>query len=159
MNLSVNLLNLVQQLLPPHKRQPIRLTLLRSFLQPLETLFDNFDLWRDNTRMMVNVNCQVKVFEGYLRKKYNEPIAIKIITFDDGLLTIGREEEGLAMMKPIGLDDENQFAEIALDGELRIQFGNADFMVYIPTGLDINLIMAEIEKYKQALTRYKIIQN
>lgn len=159
MNPTINILNLVRQLLPPHKRQPIRLALLKSFLNPLETLFKDFYIWRENARMMINVNSQVKIFEGYLRKKYNQPIAIKIITFSDGLLLVGLESEGEAMMPVIGLESENRFAEVPLETEVRDQFGDADFIVYIPAEIDINLIRAEIEKYKQALVTYKIIQN
>ncbi|MCR9011950.1 MULTISPECIES: hypothetical protein [Porphyromonadaceae] len=155
---NINIYNLVRQLLPPHKRQIVRLTLLRSFLNPLKYLFDDFYKWRDNTRMMLNVNSQVKIFEGYLRKKYNQPIAIKIITFADGLLLVGLEREGITMMPQIGNQYEF-FTSIPLTGEIREQFGNADFIVYIPPEVDINLVQAEIENYKQALVKYKIIQN
>lgn len=157
--MKVNCLNLVRQLLPPHKRQPVRLAFLQSCVTPLHELFLSFSEWRDNMRMMVNVNCQVKVFESYLRKKYKEPIAIKVVTFDDGLLLVGLEEEGTTMMPTIGLESENLFAEVPLDGELRDRFGDTDFIVYIPANVDKVLIEAEIEKYKQALTKYKIIQN
>lgn len=159
MNPVINIPNLIRQLLPPHKRQTGRLALLQSFLKPLETLFTDFDIWRANARMMINVNSQVKVFEGYLRRKYNQPIAIKIVTFSDGLLLVGLESEGSAMMPAIGLESENRFAEVPLETEVRDQFGDADFIVYIPASVDINLIRAEIEKYKQALVTYKIIQN
>lgn len=159
MNPNINIPNLIRQLLPPHKRKNNRLGLLRGFIKPLEKLWNSFFEWRSNTRMMVNVNCQVKVFEGYLRKKYNQPIAIKIITFSDGLLLVGLEEEGTTMMPTIGLENETPVVEVPLDGEIRERFGDADFIVYIPAGIDINLIRAEIEKYKQALTKYKIIQN
>lgn len=156
MNILFN--NLVRQLLPPHKRQPVRLSLLRAFIAPLSQLFASFADWRSDTRMMINVNSQVKVFEGYLRKKYNEPVTIKIITFDDGLLMVCLENEGILLQPDIGLEAEKKI-DVPLDGEVRDRFGDADFIVYIPAGLDINLIRAEIEKYKQALTKYKIIQN
>lgn len=156
MNILFN--NLVRQLLPPHKRQLVRLSLLRAFIAPLSQLFASFADWRSDTRMMINVNSQVKVFEGYLRKKYNEPVTIKIITFDDGLLMVCLENEGILLQPDIGLEAEKKI-DVPLDGEVRDRFGDADFIVYIPAGLDINLIRAEIEKYKQALTKYKIIQN
>lgn len=160
MNLKINFQNLARQLLPQHKRQPVRLSFVRAFLSPLQTLFgQSFDIWRDDARMKINVNSQVLVFEGYLRKKYNEKVAIKIVTFDDGLLRVGLEEEGLAMMPEIGLADEDKFANVPLDGEIRERFGDADFIVYIPSRVNIDLIRAEIEKYKQALIEYKIIQN
>lgn len=108
--------------------------------------------------MMINVNSQVKVFEGYLRKKYDEPIKIKIVTFDEGLLLVGLVEEGMTMMPEIGLEGEDHFTGVPLDGEVRERFGDANFIVYIPITVDVNVIRAEIEKYKQALTIYKIIQ-
>lgn len=159
MNPVINILNLARQLLPPHKRQPVRLALLQSFLNPLETLFKEFNTWRANARMMINVNSQVKVFEGYLRKKYNQPIAIKIVTFSDGLLLVGLSNEGEAMKPAIGLKSEKRPAEVPLRTEIRDRFGDVDFIVYIPSSVDINMIRAEIEKYKQALVTYKIIQN
>lgn len=70
MNIKMNFLNLARQLLPPHKRQPVRMKLLHGFFAPLHSLFETFDQWRSDSRMMVNVNSQIKVFEGYLRKKY-----------------------------------------------------------------------------------------
>lgn len=155
--MKINFTNLVRQLTPPHKRQPVRLTLLRAFIAPLQALFDSFGKWRSDTRMMINVNSQVKVFEGYLRKKYNEPITIKIVTFDDGLLMVCLENEGTLQQPDIGFADE-ETADVPLDGEIRERFGDADFIVYIPAGADISLIRAEIEKYKQALTSYKIVQ-
>lgn len=158
MNLNINFLNLVRQLLPPHKRQPVRIKLLAAFFSPLQSLFDLFVTWRDNSRMMVNVNSQVKVFEGYLRKKYNEPISIKIVTFDNGLLLVGLEIEGITMWPEISFENENRMKEIPLEKEIRNKFGDADFIVYIPKSVDKIQIEAEIEKYKQVLTTYKIIQ-
>lgn len=156
--MKINYNNLIRQLLPPHKRKPVRLILLRAFIRPLADLFSSFDEWRSDTRMMVNVNSQVKVFEEYLRRKYNEPVRIKIVTFDDGLLMICLEHEGIALQPEIGFPDE-KMVDIPLDGEIRANFGDVDFIVYIPSGLDITMIRAEIEKYRQALIRYKIIQN
>lgn len=156
--MNIQFTNLVRQLLPPHKRQPARLSLLRAFVAPLSQLFASFDKWRSDTRMMINVNSQVKIFEEYLRKKYNEPITIKIVTFDDGLLLVCLESEGTLLQPEVGFTDE-QTIDIPLDGEIREQFGDVDFIVYIPAGIDIVVIRAEIERYKQALIKYKIIQH
>lgn len=157
MNPGVNIGNLVRQLLPLHKRQPLRLAWLRALLSPLAALYQDFDKWRDDTRMMINVNSQVKVLEGYLRAKYNE--RIRIVTFADGLLFVGLKSEGSAMHPDFGLKTENVYKEIPLRGESRDRFGDADFIVYVPRTVDINLISAEIQKYKRALITYKIIQN
>ena len=158
MNPNIEYDNLVKQLLPPHKRQRMRLWLMKKFVMPLRVLFETFGIWRDDIRMLMNITSQVKVLEGYLQKKYATP-TIRIETYGDGLLFIGLEREGIAMQPEIGLEHENVVAKIPLENELRGQFGDADFIVYIPAGIDTDLIRTEIEKYKQALTRYKIIQN
>jgi hypothetical protein len=131
--------------------------MLQAFVLPLTRLFAAFSEWRTNTRMMINVNSQVKVFEGYLRKRYREPVAIKIVTFEDGLLPVCLEEEGTTQQPSFG-DETAEMVAIPLDGEMRMLFGDVDFVVYIPQGVDADLIGAEVEKYKQALTTFKIIQ-
>lgn len=158
MNLNFNYHYLVRQLLPPHKRQPIRIKLLAGFLNPLHQLFTDFSIWRENSRMMVNVNSQVKVLEGYLRKKFNEPLNIKIVTFNNGLLFVGLESEGSTMWPEISLEVEGRTKAIPLENEIRDKLDDVDFIVYIPISVDRNLIESEIEKYKQALITYKIIQ-
>lgn len=158
MNIQMNYTGFARQVLPPHKRQPVRLRLLSAFLRPLQTVFDEFDVWRSNSRMMVNVNSQVKILEGYLRKRYNQPIRIKIVTFNNGLLPIGLISEGETMWARIGLAEEHQAQAVPLENEIRDKFEGADFLVYLPTEIDKRLIAAEIEKYKQVLTTYKIIQ-
>lgn len=158
MNISVGYGRLVRMLIPPEKRQPKRLGWLQALVAiPLVSLFASFDKWRQNTRMMINVNSQVKVFEGYLRKKYNEPIAIKIVTFEDGLLSVCLEEEGTTLQPKFG-NEPAEMQAIPLDGEMRIRFGDVDFIVYIPLGVNPDLISAEVEKYKQALTTFKVVQ-
>lgn len=155
--------NLIRQLLPPHKRQTLRLSLLQGFSKPLQLLFSDFDSWKENTYMMLNVNSQIKILEGYLRKKYNEPFAISILSYDDGLFPVGNQEEGETLWPALPMDVSEEdakykIADIPLEGEIKEQFGDVDFTVYIPAGLDINIIRSEIEKYKQALIQYKIIQ-
>lgn len=157
MNSKINYQNLIRQLLPPHKRQQTRIQLLQGFIIPLQKLFTDFNTWRENSRMMVNVNSQVKILEGYLRKKYKAPITIKIITFNNGLMLVGLESEGTTMWPVIGLTDE-EMKTIPLENEIRDKFDGADFIVYIPEGINKMLIESEIEKYKQVLTTYKIIQ-
>lgn len=157
--MRVNFKNLVRQLLPPHKRQSNRLLLLQTFLSPLQSLFDFFTVWRSEKRMLIHINSQVRVLEGYLRYKYHDRLGIKIQTYDDGLVAIGVQEEGIAMMGAIGLEKEELFLKIPLEGEIRNEMGGVDFIVRIPLGVDIEAVRADIEFYKTALVRYNIIQN
>lgn len=46
MNPGIEYDNLVKQLLPPHKRQRVRLWLLRAFVLPLREMFEAFGIWR-----------------------------------------------------------------------------------------------------------------
>ena len=69
-NYKIDFRNQVRQLLPEHKRQPVRLRILRAFVKPLADLFAAFSLWRDETRKLLNVTNQEGVLEQFLRNKY-----------------------------------------------------------------------------------------
>lgn len=165
--MNVDIKNLIYQLVPPHKRLPVRLTWLTSLLSPLTDLWAKFYVWRQTSRMLINVNSQVDVLEGYLRVKFNEPIAIKIESYSDGLLWValsneaenmqpeftGKYDPGTAEAAATGI-----YPEIPLAQEIRGRFDGTDFIVYLPARVDRTLAEAEIDKYKQALIKYKIIQ-
>lgn len=157
----INYGNLVRQLLPVHKRQPERLRWLRGLTSPLEGLFSDFGAWRDNVRMTANVTSQVMVLEGYLRKKYAEPLAIRIETYQDGGQMVCLEEEGQAQRLDLALGgaEDVPSAAIPLEGEIRRQLDGASFIVRIPAGVDSDAVKADIERFKQAMVTYKIIQN
>ena len=55
MNPGIEYDNLVKQLLPPHKRQRVRLWLLWAFVLPLREMFEAFGIWRDDIRMLMNI--------------------------------------------------------------------------------------------------------
>lgn len=152
--------NLVRQLLPAHKRQPVRQWWLKQLLAPLAELFCLFDRWRDDTRMLVNVTSQVKVLEGYLRKKYAEPIAIRIETYEDGGLPVCLEEEGQTQRLDLARDESEGLptASVPFEGEIREQFAGMDFRVLIPDSVDTDSVRADIERFRQALSRYEIIK-
>lgn len=153
MNVRIRYNNLIRQLLPAYKRQANRLTLLRALIFPLKMLFVSFDQWRKETRMLVNVNSQTGVLQGYLREKY-ENDAITVRTFRSGGLAVGLAEEGVASAVGIGLESDP--AQIPLEGELRNQFGEVDFIVYVPDGVDIERVRADVERYKLAMITFKI---
>ena len=55
----------------------------------------------------------------------------------------------------IGIATSKNAAELEHSRE---QFGDVDFIVHIPAGVDAEQIRADIEKYRAALTTYKIDQ-
>ena len=156
--MNIDIRNLVFQLTPPHKRLPLRNAWLGALARPFVDLWDSFESWQDNTRMMVNVNSQKMVLEGYLRKKYERDISIKLEEYDDRLLEVSKNpdegEESMPEFFPKG--DQALKPEISLQGELRERFEDVDLIVHIPADLDENLISTEIERYKQAQVKYKI---
>lgn len=157
MNPTIDYDNLVRQLAEPHRRQPVRLALLRAFVTRLKELHAQFYAYRRDTRIVVNLTGQVAVLEGWLRYRFDEPFAIKVVTYDDGLLPVGLEAEGETMLAAIG-NTSDTWTSVALEGEMRRRFGDADFIVYVPASVDPALVTAELEKYRQALVTYKIVQ-
>ena len=150
--------NLVRQLLPEHKRQHVRLRILRAFVKPLEDLFSSFSLWRDETRRLLNVTNQKGVLEQFLRNKYGAA-DITIESYRETGFAVGIRSEGMSVAVPVGLDKaEGTPAVVSFRGENREQFGDVDFIVHIPAGVDAEQVRADIEKYRAALTTYKIDQ-
>lgn len=158
--IKVDFGNLVKQLLPWYKRMPVRMALLGGFLSPLGLLFNNFISWCGQVRRRVNVTSQVVLLEGYLSDKIGRPVSIRIETFDDGLVEVYLEIEGLenTMSMPLAGEEPRRLIDIPLYGELRENFGDVDFIIYVPDDVDVEQIKAEVERYRQAGTRYKIIQ-
>ena len=80
--------------------------------------------------------------------------------FGGGILIKSYEDQFLA----IGLNSEpahwvlfEPMQEIALEGEGGQSFIDVDFIVYVPEGIDLSLVRAEIERYKIADRTYKIV--
>ncbi len=61
------------------------------------------------------------------------------------------------MLAAIG-NSSDTWTSVALEGEMRRRFGDADFIVYVPASVDPALVTAELERYRQALVTYKIVQ-
>lgn len=148
MNIVLNFKELIRQYIAPHRRQPNRMNWLASLID-LQAVFDAFSSWRDYYRYKVHITSQHKVLQGHLRKTFGAGIIVK--SYDDQFLDIGLNEEPAhwIILEPM--------AEVALEGESGKSFIDADFIVYIPAGVDEGQLCAEIEKYKLADKTYKII--
>ncbi len=164
MNVKINFDNFVRQLLPSHKRQPVRLSFLRALLRPLVWLFGLFDVWRYNIRREINMTGQVGILEGYLRHKYGD-VSMRIETYIERGFAVGLRAEGIVNAQPVGKDpfDTNteerpEPAAIPLRGEIRDNFGDVDFVVYVPQGIDLEAVRIDVERFKQVLVTYKITE-
>ena len=157
--MDIDIKNLAYQLVPPHKRLPLRLRWLSAMLMPLAEQWTLFCAWRTASRLLVNVNSQTAVLEGYLRTKYHEPTAIKIESYEDGLPTIALSDESEDRQVRFHSSEKgNPVPEFPLSQEIRNRFEGVGFLVYIPGHLDRTLIEAEIDRYKQALITYRLVQ-
>ena len=157
-NYKIDFRNLTRQLLPEHNRQPVRLRILWAFVKPLANLFTSFSLWRDETRKLLNVTNQKGVLEQFLRNKYGAA-DITIESYREAGFAVGLRSEGVGVAVPVGLNKaEGTPAFVSLRGENREQFGDVDFIVHIPAGVDAEQVRADIEKYRATLTTYKIDQ-
>lgn len=164
----LNINNLVLQLIPLHKRQDYRYRWLCGLIAPLDKLWNGFSSWRDDIRMLVNVNSQQKVLARYLQKRFENP-NISVETFEDGLPTFPLSFESAENLQPMalwgedlsGLTEEKRLSilsDIPLENENRMQLDGVDFIVRISADIDENEVAACVDNYRQALVTYKIIK-
>ena len=148
MNIILNFKELVRQYVAPHRRQRVRLGWLWALID-LESVWLVFAAWRDYYRYKVHVPSQHRSLEGHLSKTFGGGILIK--SYEDQFLAIGLNSEPAhwVLFEPM--------QEIALEGEGGQSFQDVDFIVYVPEGIDLSLVRAEIERYKIADRTYKIV--
>lgn len=148
MNIVLNFKELIRQYVAPYRRGSNRLKWLWGLVD-LQGVYDTFSTWRDYYRYKVHVTSQHKALQGHLNKTFGSGIIIK--SYNDQFLDIGLNSEPAhwVILEPM--------QEIALEGEGGQSFADVDFIVYVPEGIDLNLLSAEIEKYKLADKAYKIV--
>lgn len=144
---------LIVQLLPPHRRQPNRVHWLR-YLFNLHDLFYPFERWCETQRVLMRVNSQIIVLQGYFRAKYNNRISI--LAYEQSYPAVSLMSEN--QLQRIGTTAERQWFGVPLIGEADEDLKDVDFVVSIPPGVSRELIGVEINKFRLANTTYKIIQ-
>ena len=148
MNIILNFKEIIRQYVAPHRRQSNRLKWLWGLVD-LDGVWKSFSEWRDYYRYKVHVTSQHKSLQGHLNKTFGGGILVK--SYNDQFVDVGLDSEPAHWV----LFDPMQ--EIALEGEGGRSFDDADFIVYVPSGANLSLVMAEIERYKIADRTYKII--
>ena len=162
--MHLNIKNLVLQLIPMHKRQPNRYGWLCGLLSPMERQWQEFTQWRENTRMLVNINSQQMVLTQFLRKQFADE-SISVESFEDGLPLFPlsfESEQHLQLISLWGEDltvSEKKLEEIPLANEKRLSLEDGvDFIVRIPNHLNESEVAAYVDKYRQALVKYSIVK-
>ena len=155
--IRLNIDNIVRALLPWYKRKPLRLAWLTGLASPLTGLWGEFAAWRMEMRLMMRVTAQVKVLEGYLQGHFSD-LRLLVETYDEQGLAVGLESEGDTHLVAVPLPSEGEGVMVALQGEMRAQWGDADFLVYVPQGIDPDAVRAAVERFKIAGIKFKIKQ-
>ena len=162
--MQLNIKNLVLQLIPMHKRQPNRYGWLCGLLSPMERQWLEFAQWRENTRMLVNINSQQMVLTRFLQKQFADE-SISVESFEDGLPLFPlsfESEQHLQLISLWGEDltvSEKKLDEIPLANEKKLSLeGGVDFIVRIPNHLNEAEVAAYVDKYRQALVKYSIVK-
>ena len=152
--LNADFNSLIVQLLPPHKRQRIRVKILQILFN-LAELFNEFLIWRKKQLYLTNITSQVKILEGYLETIFGSRIQIK--EGADKLLGIPLIGEG--PLRLMGLSSEpDKMVPFPLLIEIGEDLQGADFMVQAPANINTEELSIEIEKYKQMDKKYIIKQ-
>lgn len=151
MNVILDFREIVRQYVAPHRRKPNRLKWLWA-LADLGGVWDAFARWRDYYRYKVHVTSQHRSLQGHLTNLFGSGTVIKVKSYHDGFLDVGLDTE------PAHWVIFSPYEEVALEGESDRTFEDVDFVVYVPSGISAALVEAEIEKYKLADKKYKIIQ-
>lgn len=148
MDIILDFKGLIRQYVAPHRRQSTRLKWLWALVD-LDGPWASFAAWRDYHRYRTHVTSQHRSLQGHLAKTFGAGILVK--SYDDQFLEIGLDTE------PAHWVTFEPMPAVALEGEGGQAFSDVDFIVYIPEGVDLDLVRAEIERYKLADKTYKIV--
>ncbi|MFR9545361.1 MAG: hypothetical protein SNJ29_07260 [Rikenellaceae bacterium] len=148
MNININFKELIRQYIAPHRRQTNRLNWLWALID-LSSVWQSWVEWRDYYKYKIHVTSQQAALLGHLINCFGSGILIK--SYDDNFLEVGLNDEEAHW---VWFDP---YQEVALEGESTTTFEDVDFIVYAPSTVDLDLLSAEIEKYKLADKAYKII--
>lgn len=139
----MNPVNLTRSLLPISKRQPNRIKILNCLLNPLYSLFADFEKWQTYIRSF-RVTSQVIVLENYLNTKYNAQIIME--TSYDGGVGVSMRGEGWYYIDA----GNDTVKEIHLVGEMQEYFQDCDFVVHVPQGVVLEDVRKDVERFRRA---------
>jgi hypothetical protein len=151
---NIDIPRLLWNLLPPHKRQPVRFSLLERLID-LCPAWQGFDDWRTWQHRLINMDSSVMKLREYLRLKFGNEMDIRILPWTDELMMISLFGEGQFVY--FGYEDEGMVSIPRLV-EVNYHFGDADFVIIVPSGrIDTEALRIEIEKFNRIDVRFSII--
>jgi hypothetical protein len=152
---NIDIPRLIWNLLPPHKRQDTRFSLLQKLLD-LQSVWKGFDDWRTWQHRLINMDSSVMKLREYLRLKFGSEMDIRLLPWTEELMMISLIAEGQFVY--FGYEDESM-VNIPRADEVNYSFGDVDFVVIVASGkVDPELLRIEIEKFNCIDVRFNIIR-
>jgi len=146
--INVSFVNLINGLLPYHKRLPKRVAFMRTFANKADSLMAYIRDFRTEALMLAYTNGQRFRLEKHLNDVFDKTLRrILLNDTDDIGHVIGRETENNAII--MGMVSEDSYftvfgftaEDVSLDNEIKIT---------VPVGTNNNMVLEEVNKYKLA---------
>jgi len=146
--MEISFINLINGLLPFHKRLVKRLTFLKAFTIKLDKMMQFIRDFMSEATMLAYTNCQRFRLENHLNNVFDNTLRRIIIKDSTEIGTIiGYESEIDCLM--LGLESEVNYYQVF--GFLAEQDNLLNEMiVIIPFGISSDMVMNEVLKYKLA---------
>lgn len=137
-------------------RKPVFLQFLNALLAPIVNLWDDFETWRTKQYYDLNITGQTFALQSHLNKLFDPVLErIAIIHYNDLAYYFPLSYEGYEAIN-ISLVVEDSGIFISLKGEVQEAIG-VSFQVYIPSELNVSLVLSELYKYKLAGRSFEVL--
>lgn len=150
MRLDFDFYKFLERMLPVHKRRPNRLKLFWWPLKSIQSIWDDFKVWRKDVLFRTNITGQTMSLEVYLNK-YVEGAnnGISIYESEDSGLWVGLEAEADEVLE-VGLEaaEPTDYIEISIEGEAGTALPVSFRVIAPPT--------ANVEQIKEYVNYFKI---
>jgi hypothetical protein len=148
MNINISFINLVNNLLPYHKRTEKRFAFLRVFANKADKMMKFLKDFRSEALMLAYTNCQRFRLEKHLNDVFDKVQRRIIIKEVDDIGTI------------IGLESETDYILTGLESETdhynifgflsEQEYLTNQIKVIVPSGINEDMVLEDINKYKLA---------
>jgi hypothetical protein len=146
--INISFVNMINGLLPFHKRQTKRLTFLKAFTDKMDAYMLFIKDFRQEALMLAYTNCQKFKLQKHLNDVFDK-IQRRIIILDNAEIgnVIGYESESDFLL--FGLESETTvyetFGFMAEQGLI-----DNEIIVIVPEGTNQNMVLNDINRYKLA---------
>jgi hypothetical protein len=156
--INFNVKDYVLKWLSPIRRTSDLLQFIYALVNPIHELWTEFVSWRTSQYYNLNITGQTYALQEHLNSKFDNTLRrINISHYNDLGFYVPLESEGYEPVA-ISLESEDWGEFIALEGEVYESIG-VSFQVYIPLSLNVQLVIAELMKYKLAGRSFEVLTN